>query len=232
MARPATLDRDVKILRHVGRYWLTLRAVLQRLPVFDGRDPSEALRALRESHHLVARTNVIPGGYTYYQLTAKGAQDSGTKSGRAAPLSPVQLEKHLALLWFCYLSKYSARRVEQAELSDHLGEDVPTADHTIDKKTARIFDTHLSDSDTRAALRRLKRRIGQIRKKFPEVQKRMDSRAYGFIVLVTNPKQRQHLNGALHNAKPGLILRRTAVIRVHTVPSFQELGLALKGLDT
>lgn len=96
-------ERDRRILAHVGRYRLTLRAALDRL-FFEGAATgcANVLRRLLRQH-LRAREG-LPKRLAYYQLTERAAADVGVPVSRAEPLGAQALREALAILWHCTLA--------------------------------------------------------------------------------------------------------------------------------
>ena len=105
-------ERRNAILGHIARYRLSLRPVIEKL-FFDGKSCDNVLRAMVHDELIVARPEsdakqksaLIPGGYKYYQLSLKAADQFSLPSSRTTILGPGAFDKHIAILWFCCMGE-------------------------------------------------------------------------------------------------------------------------------
>ncbi len=116
-----TLDRT--LLEHMGRYRLSVRAVLDQL-----RDAGEALdtalaRLLRSG--LISARRSLPGNRALYQLSKKGADVIAISEARARSFRAQAIYKHLGLLLFCHVAGSQRFRLEDDELRELVGDMLP-----------------------------------------------------------------------------------------------------------
>jgi len=112
-------ERDNKILRHIGLYHVSLRAVIEHL-FFDGNSCDDVLRRLIAEGRIQASKSA--GGFSYYRLTLPEARarKSGEHHSRDK-FSSSAARKHLAVLWFCCMSNPRRFIIDRKALSNILG---------------------------------------------------------------------------------------------------------------
>jgi hypothetical protein len=108
-------DLDIQILRHLGRYTISLRRVLQVL-FFDGRSAEGALKRLERLGYIQRVERGLLGNFSYYQLKKKGAAVIGVSENKAKPKEPKGLAQDLAALWFSCMGDKPRKRLNDAEL--------------------------------------------------------------------------------------------------------------------
>ncbi len=107
-------ERDEQILRHIGRYRISIRAVIERL-YFRGATSDHVLRRLSEESRICVHKGVIPGGLSYYQLTLRETRRLGLPDTRARQDKTKVLRRELAVLWFCCMADRERLRLDHAE---------------------------------------------------------------------------------------------------------------------
>jgi hypothetical protein len=113
-------DRDEQILRHIGRYHISIRAVIEKL-FFRGESSDSVLNRLAREGRIEANQGAIPGGLSYYQLSLIEARRLGIPDARAREDKSRVLRQHLSILWFCCMTPHYRKRLEWNELKDHFG---------------------------------------------------------------------------------------------------------------
>lgn len=231
-------ERNLRVLRHIGRYRLTLRETLSRL-FLDGREAGNLVQHLRAEGLVRARSRRdgegLPKGISYYQLTAKGTRAAGFKDeSRARPLAQAELHKALSVLWFCCMRKQRRDRLEGDELARLFGlEELPAPlrghPHCRDLNWKHPV-LHQAYVPSPSALlenvaRGVSRRINKARAE-PCLQSLLANRSYGILVLIDEPGRRKAIKerlGQLH-------LHEAARVTLAQAPSPQTLADALSTL--
>ena len=107
-------DRDEKILRHIGRYRVSIRAVIEQL-FFSGESCDHVLQRLSKDGRVQTHRAAIPGGLSYYQLSLTEARRLGFPDSRARQDKTKLLRRELAVLWFCCMTPNRRKRLEREE---------------------------------------------------------------------------------------------------------------------
>ncbi|MBY0277378.1 hypothetical protein K2Z84_18760 [Candidatus Binatia bacterium] len=219
-------ERRERILAHIGRYRVTLRAALTALL---GQDPGNDLDALVASGLVVREP--VSGRLSLYRLTLAGALAAGVPKDRAERPGSRALSVHLALLWFCEMGAERRLRLETEELRALLGEGAPAVDqapHVAEEQAAgepRLYRVFLlgqraSEAYTLAAI---ERDIGAALETGDARGFWLKRRVYGYLVLTELESRLRRLERAIH--KRGLDSK--ALVRVQCAPGPKTLRTAL-----
>jgi hypothetical protein len=223
-------ERDLKILRHIGLYRLTLRCVLEHL-IFEGASCANVLNRLKAEGYI--QTGKLHGNLSYYLLTERTASDLGLPLNRGRhPESEQALNRHVAILWFCCMLKSRSYRLESEQICPLFPVNPPTGDHCIEgtEKRTRIYHLYVPghDADNDSVLR-------QIRKTFrhamqdPTQAAMIKTRSYAFAILVDTDQRRKALRGLLERTmEDGEAILALACIRLLMVPGCRTLHQHLK----
>lgn len=219
-------DRQQGILRHLARYEITLRPVLDRL-FYDGRrDGCEPdLQALSQQGYLASQANAIPEPtdpstlYSYYHLTRKACRAIGASESRCRNKGGESLSRALAFLWFCVMKDRRRHRLETRELADifgvdstfHLVRGAPAAlklhgYHCLDQEPSgrfRVLNLYATKTSPTETLRELRKRIEEVRQ-VEVLEQALEAHEYGFAVLAPSVAMRDSLHRQLLEARPKL----------------------------
>jgi hypothetical protein len=224
-------QRDKDILDHVGLYRVSLRIVIER-QFFAGRSSANVLKRLRDEGLLRSRSG-LPGGLSYYQLSASGAALLGLPLSRARPLAPQALHANLALLWFCCLGRRARRRIEESALSALFDEELPQGYHCIEEGAPlRLYRVYAPGPHTksRSVTRRLTEHLAAAWHK-PTVRQWISLRQYAFAVLVETEGKRQSIErtvrGKARAGSDDLPLIEQAHVICETIPGLRTLKEAI-----
>lgn len=219
---PLLTDPEREILEHIGRYRISVRPVLTSL--FFGGDKirtQDAIARLRDRGWIANVKGGLPGGYSYYQLTAKGCTEAAFPLDRSRPLAATGLSKALAVLWFATMNgKRRARLKEDAPpagfpptsgRAPHVGE-------AIGEGRARIVRIHIASetSDHASPLKEIREAVEAMRAT-PEGREVIESGAYCFAILVHNEEKKERFTEAIKAYQQRHPLG--AVIDVETAPT-------------
>ena len=220
--------RDKKILRHVARYRVTLRRVLDERFFPSSSGCGNVLARLLRTHYLLARPG-LPRRLRYYQLSAKGAGVVGAPQSRTAPFGAQALREALAILWHCNLATQPTgvvrrRRLEVSELERLTKASMGSgpSPHLLEEAEGhRLFRVTVPSPSTKASsivrgasiwMERTKRKA--------ELRPWLESGAYAFLILADSGRE-QEIRAATQRAR----LPFTAL--VSSVPSPTSIGEAL-----
>lgn len=113
-------DRDEKILKHVARYGVSLRAVIETL-FFEGRSCDHVLNRLtsKKENRLTA-VRIGRTKFHYYHLSAAEAASRGVPH-RARARKGDALRVAVQVLWFSCMCGKKRIRLERKQISKQLG---------------------------------------------------------------------------------------------------------------
>lgn len=205
------------ILRHIARYGLSLRPVLDRV-FFDGEEGACAsdLEALRRAGALTAVENAIvePDSpqtrYSYYYLTSVATRELGVSAYLARAPGSQALARALAVLWFCCLDRQRRHRMSEADLVDVFGERTVYAFEAQRRKLSlkglhclhqhhgryRVYHVYVPKTSVADAVVELRKRIREA-KSLAAIRDAIDERRYGFALLAESIAQREALRDAM-----------------------------------
>lgn len=236
-------ERHLAILRHVALYRLTFRRAVYRAvsAVPDESTAGTALSRLVFDGMLVshdkANKEALPGGTTYYTLSARGAKTAGVPANRSDPFKEA-LYDHLAALWFCCLSGDRRYRLEPAELEELLGGDAPrhNTTHCVAAEPVghRLYRLYRTGTDAASAVKQVREYVEEECKK-PSLRDWIRTREYGFAILSETPEMCRQLRTLIQKGTGGerpLIEDAHVVAAVCPGPAtFKQAHAALGGRD-
>lgn len=222
-------DRDNKILRHIGLYHVSLRAVIEHL-FFDGKSCDDVLRRLIAEGRIQATKSA--GGFSYYRLTLSEARarKSGEHHSRAK-FSSSAARKHLAVLWFCCMSNPRRFIIDRNALKNILGRGkglgLPHCwEHAKDNRKLihRLYTPGPNSGDEDVV-----RTIAADADEGIAHDKTADfivSGLYSFTILVETPQRANSLRQLILRRAPDLPLS----VRISIVPGIDHLANAIRQL--
>lgn len=226
-------SRDLKIIRHIGLYSISIRPILERL-FFDGRPCGNVMHRLIHAEGCVQSRDGLSGTRSYYQLTKRGTTLLGLPDSRAERLGPQALPKHLAILWFCFMGKKRRFRLERERVEELLGSDAPPGDYCLEEgETPRLYIVHVLGKKTRVSsvLRMLRNNIDRARKS-ALASDWLIARGFGFVVLVGTPERAKILRDAVSRSRDdGRSLHEQAYVHVAVAPGPETLKEALRAAE-
>lgn len=205
--------RQEAILRHIARYAITLRPVLDTLFYQGQPNGCEGdLSQLRALKLISVVENAVPdpadphARYSYYQLTKAGAKRIGASEYRGKALGGQAVARYLAFLWFCCIKRPRRHRIALAQLMQIFGDEIVTVDrdnkrdlllpgfHCLDKtehsyRVLHLYAPKTSVGDTATEIRK---RLREVRR-LPLLDQAITDRQYGFAVLAETTQQRDSL---------------------------------------
>lgn len=221
-------DRDEKILRHIGLYYITLRTTLERV-FFDGKKTAcgNVITRLTKQERVVSRERAFPGGLSYYQLAEAQAKELGIPEYRAKAPAGQSLPEKLSVLWFCCMGETKRRRIEKEKLKEIFSGETFPGPHCFerDSKEQRLYRIFSPSADDEYLFR-------QVRDHLDLVQERgaydwLKTRTYGVALLCETETRREKLEREFR--EKGLSDRTHHIIEV--VPSPNTLKEAINALS-
>lgn len=218
--------RQQQILRHLARYEVSLRPVLDRLFYEGRRDGCEAdLQALSHQGYLAAHPSAISEPtepntlYSYNHLTRKACRAIGASESRCRNKGGESLSRALAFLWFCCMKRHRRHRLEASDLADIFGaanvhETVRgTARalmlhgyHCLDREPSgrfRVLNMYATKTSPSETVRELRKRIEEVRTS-EALEPALDAHEYGFAVLAPTVEMRDAVRRQLTDAQAKL----------------------------
>jgi hypothetical protein len=218
-------ERDEAILKHIGKYGLSVRAVIEK-SFFGGATCDHVINRLIKERRIRSVAG-IPGGLNYYQLSLSEARARSVPEHRARPKKGAALRQALQVLWFCCMSEKNRNRLERAKVSEIFGKGngngkphcaEAEADQSI---VYRIYAPGPNSRDD-YLLKCLKSETekGILR---PELQNWIAAKAFAFAVLVETLERKERLKRLISMTGP-----HTVRIHVEVSPGLSTLGAALR----
>lgn len=198
MTKQEQIDRDLRILRHVGQYRMSLACVIARVH-FDHNENAckQVINRLIRDQRLVSRKGTWAGPRVYYQLTPTGAAYASVPKSWADPLGPDPLRESLQVLWWCCMTTGQRTRVESQRVADLLGRRPPRAIHCAIRRPTgggTLYRMYLPapETDKDEILKHCVRLAAAVAR-VPELLRAVQAKEYGVQVLVTSKRHQQVL---------------------------------------
>lgn len=222
-------ERDQKILEHVGLYYITLRATLERL-FFDGNKTAcgNIITRLTKQKRLVSRPRAFPGGVSYYQITDSEAKRLGLPEYRAKAPAGQALPEKLSTLWFCCMSEKRRSKIEKKRLEVIFSVQPFSGPHCYEVNDEtneyRIYRIFTANADDEYLIRNIKEHIDTVTER--GCRDWLRTGAYGIAILTETNSRKQKLERDLK--EKGLLDTVFSVVSV--VPSPNTLKEAIDAL--
>lgn len=204
-------ERDLRILKHIGMYRITLRPILARL-YFDGNESAMAnvIKRLKarekgesededkpvKSSGLIEVRSGLPGNISYYQLTKLGAKQAGVPDDRSKPFGSQALNLHLGMLWFC-----CAGSTKRFRVSDEHFPSFPPGDYCVtgegSRKLLRVYAP--AATAKRSSIHRAITEQAELLLSHPSTAQPVRDRSVGLAVLVHSSEQGRELKRAMRS---------------------------------
>lgn len=193
-------SRDIKILKHIGLYWVSIRPILERA-FFDGRPCGNVMHRLIDKEGYVQSRTGLYRTRSYYQLTKRGATLLGLPRSRAASLGTQSLPTRLAVLWFCFMGQTRRYHLERPRVQQLLGTDAPPGNYCLEEsEPPRLYLMRVLGDRTPPAnvLRALRTTIARIRR-CERANEWMNSRRLAIAILVETKERAKVIKEAVSN---------------------------------
>lgn len=222
-------DRDEKILRHIGLYYLSLRVTLEKL-FFDANKTAcgNVITRLTNQKRLVSRPRAFPGGVSYYQLSESETKRIGVPDYRAKAPAGQALPEKLSTLWFCCMSERKRTRIEKNKLEEIFGVEPFSGPHCYEAdgqtKQYLIYRIFPANADDEYLIRNIRQHLDTVTER--GCRDWLKTGAYGIAVLAETETRKQKLERDLK--EKGLSDTVSSVVAV--VPSPNTLKEAINAL--
>ena len=223
-------DRDDAILQHLGQYGLSLRPVVAHC-FFGGGNPGNVLQRLVKTGKVVAHDQ-LPQKRSYYQLSSSEAAARSFPASRADALDGANLDRRLAILWFCTMGKHQRQGLLPQDIYGMLERKMPNAAHCIEQPVRgrqrllrmKVISPDLQPSEVVDWVRKtIKKDRGHTIH-----QEWIESRQYGYAILVDDPTEDQARVAAVLDGIKQSGLYNDIHVPVEFAPSAATLTIALK----
>lgn len=198
------MDRTEAILRHVARYRVSVRPVVERL-FFQSRDSKNALEQLRRDSLIDVVPRALKNNQSYYHLTTEGAKAIGAPASLAAPPGGAALGRDLKILYFCNMATSLRERVPDTDLQELFQPDEsPTGDHCLARRGDGmcLFRVYVPTTDPASALRQIRDLTRDVRQ-HPVLSRWRETDMYALAVLVESPPYAADLLTKLQRSEDG-----------------------------
>lgn len=221
-----TLDLGVLILEHIGRYRISFLPVMER--VYGGLgNVKGTVQKLQKAGLVTARGRKagygsILGGYTAYQVTAKGATQAGFTVKRAALLKDNKLEISFRILWLCCMGNPRYRRLEERHLKQLFDAPLTKNGYYCMEMEGehRVYRIRLLGQESKDdyALKETRDDLMECGT-LPILKEFCEHSRYGNLLVVSKPERRRRLEERIN--KQGL--KTLGHVRVALVPDLAEI---------
>lgn len=191
-------EREDNILDHIGRYRVTLRAVLERL-FFEDASCNNVVQRLVRQGKIRAREKGLAGKLNYYQLTTAEARRRVLPTSRAAALGARALHVHLGVLWFCCMLDRPRRRIEEDEVQSLFATLPSQLPHCAeDGNPPRIIRIQVTDPTARVTgvVKRFRRSLYDAVDD-PKIAGWVHARRYAFALLAESRARKHAIQSAV-----------------------------------
>jgi hypothetical protein len=187
------LERDEEILKHVGRYGVTVRAVLEEL-FFPDTSCDNVLGRLIKEGRLIS-SGKIPGGLSCYQLSLSEARRRLVPDHRTRPKKGRALREALQVLVFCCLGEKRRPRIERRNVGKNFGNAKGSGKPhcaEVDGDSSIIYRIYApGPNSTNSYLLKTLREDYAAAQNSPKLREWIEGGAFGFAVLIQSEKRKE-----------------------------------------
>jgi hypothetical protein len=218
-------ERDEKILKHIGKYGLSIRPVIEKL-FLDGATCDHVVNRLVKEKRIVSAAG-IPGGLCYYRLSLSEARARCVPEHRARPKKGAALRQALQVLWFCCMSDKNRNRLERKKVGEMFGNGNGSgkphcaevdAEHSIVYRVYAPGPNSRDDYLLKCIRSDYERGIER-----PELRGWMEARSFAFAVLVETTARKERLKRLISKTGPYAVR-----ILVEVVPGLSNITIMLR----
>lgn len=198
------MDRTEAILRHLARYRVSDRPVLEKL-FFGGKSSKNAVEQLRKDGLVEVVPRALKNNQSYYHLTDKGAKAVGAPTSLASAPGGASLRRDLKILYFCTMSAAPRERIPESDLRALFEPDPPpTVEHCLGQRGdgMTLFRIYVPSTDPATAFRQARDMVRDMRDDAGQ-SKWLEAGMYGLVVLVDSPPYAADLWTKLQRSEDG-----------------------------
>lgn len=221
-------ERDEKILKHIGKYGLSIRAVIEKL-FFDGSTCDHVINRLVKEKR-IASVAGIPGGLNCYRLTLSEARARSVPEHRARPKKGAALRQALQVLWFCCMTEKNRNRLERRKVAETFGNGNGSGKPhcaEVEGEQSIVYRIYAPGPNSRDdyLLKCLKSETekGMLR---PELRSWIEAKAFALAVLVETPERKDRLKRLISKTGPYEVR-----IHVEVTPGLSTLAAAVRSRE-
>jgi hypothetical protein len=219
------LERDENILKHIGKYGLSTRAVLEKI-FFGGATCDHVINRLTKEKRVVSSPS-IPGGLCYYRLSLLEARARCVPEHRAKPKRGAALRQALQVLWFCCMSEKARSLLGRKKVGETFGNGNGSGKPhcaEVEGDQSIVYRVYAPGPNSRDdyLLKTLKSDTEKGMER-PELRSWIEARSFAFAVLVETPERKERLKRLISRTGPYDVR-----IHVEVVPGLSNLAAALR----
>lgn len=205
MTKAEQVARDLRILRHIGQYRVSIAPVITRIHLQHNYGAyKQVISRLKRNQWVVARRGTWPGPLVYYQLTPTGAAYAKVPRAWSDQLGPDALRESLQVLWWCSMTSGMRSRVDANKVAELLGTRPPRAIHCALRRPnggGTLYRMYLPgpETDAEGIFKRLTRLAGAIARS-GDLKEHSKSKDYGLQALVTSKQVHKIVYARLRKA--------------------------------
>ncbi len=218
-------ERDEKILKHIGKYGVSIRAVIEKL-FFDGASCDHVINRLLKEKRIVGEAS-IPGGLCYYHLALSEARARSVPEHRTRPKKGAALRQALQVLWFCCMAEKKRSRLERKKVGETFGDCVGSGKPhcaEVDGERSIVYRIYAPGPHSRDDYVLKSIRIDYEKAlESPAMHAWIESQAFGFAILVETTERKERLRRLISRTGPHGVR-----IRVEVVPGLSNIGARVR----
>jgi hypothetical protein len=229
--------KKYRVLRHIARYRLTIRAVLDRK--FFGNVPDKCHNTVQDllGQALISQRSI--GNHSYYELTPKGALEIGLQPKSIRPVGS-KIRDHLAILWYCHMTRPHRELVSPDRLREYFPNTRIQAPHCVGPTRAdkppclyrvRLAGPNASDS---SLIKSLREYFNDAMSPYSEIRPLLLRRLYGYAILCHSNERIQYLHKTVQRKGLSTVVDRgrhhQVALQFVLVPGPENLGVTIHGV--
>jgi len=222
------LERDEKIKTHIGRYGLSIRAVIEK-QFFDGATCDHVMNRLIKDGRIVSIAG-LPGGLSYYQLSLAEVRARSLPEHRARRKKSGALRQALQVLCFCCMSEKKRSKLDRKVVGETFGKGAGTGKPhcaEIDGERSIVYRIYAPGPNSRDdyLLKCIKSDTEKGMKQ-PEVRSWIEAQCFAFAVLVETPERKERLKRMISRTGPYEVR-----IHIEIVPGLSNLAAVIRNRE-
>jgi len=218
-------ERDELILKHIGKYGHSVRAVIEKLFFADATSDHVLNRLVKEKR--IVPASGIPGGMSYYRLSLSEARARSVPEHRARPKKGPALRLVLQVLWFCCMSEKNRTLLDRKKIRETFGNGNGSGKpHCAesDGEQSIVYRIYAPGPNSRDDyLLKCLRSDMEKGLERPELKSWIEAGAFAFAVLVETPERKEKLKRLISKTGP-----YEARIWIEVVPGLSNFALEIR----
>jgi len=218
-------QHDEKILSLIGKYGLSLRAVIEE-HILEGSTCDHIINRLVKEKRIVSVPG-IAGGLNYYRLSLTEARARGVPEHRARPKKGAALRHAIQVLWFCKMADKVRNKLERRQVAENFGNGCgsgkPHCAESTDEKSV-VYRVYAPGPNSRDdyLLKAIRSDIEKGMER-PQLRSWIEAKAFAIAILVETEERKNRLKRLISKTGPYGVW-----IHLEVVPGLTTLASALR----